>query len=273
MKRPGEELSTAKRCTGELDARAGALRALTGANVPFIVAGAYAFFEYTGIFRDTKDLDVFLRRRDLDAALDALERCGFTRQMEDPVWIAKAWKGEWFVDLIFSSGNGVAVVDDLWFAHAREAEVMGVPVLLAPPEEMIWSKGFVCERERYDGHDITNLIRARGAEMDWERLLARFGEHWEVLLSHLVMYAYAFPSERNAVPRWVRDELLRRSLAQLHEADAPERRACRGTLVSREQYRHVVEHLGYDDERGALREALLGREADDVDAVPAGGGR
>jgi hypothetical protein len=147
---------------------------------------------------------------------------------------------------------------------------MGVPALLAPPEEIIWSKGFVCERERYDGHDVSNLIRARGHEMDWERLLARFGDHWEVLLTHLITYRYAFPSDRSQVPRWVMDELLRRSLGQLDEDDPP-RRVCRGTFVSKEQYRHVVEHLGYEDDRARLRAHTL--EKYDDAAVPAGGGR
>jgi hypothetical protein len=269
MLRPGEELASEKRTSEELDARATALRALSAANVPFVVAGAYAFFEYTGIFRDTKDLDVFLRRRDLEAALDVLEGEGFRRHLEDPLWIAKAFKGEWFVDLIFSSGNGVAIVDDLWLAHARRSEVMGVPVLLAPPEDIIWSKAFVCERERYDGHDIVNLVRAIGHELDWDRLLARFGEHWEVLLSHLVLYRFSFPSDRSQVPRWVMDELLRRELAQLPEEDAA-RRGCRGTLVSKTQYEHVVTHLGYADDRADLRRRLLGGGAD---AIPARGRR
>src|SRR5512133_3394995 len=191
--RIGEELATKDRCPGELDARADALRALAAANVPFVVAGAYAMFEYTGIFRDTKDLDVFLRRGDLDAAFEALEGAGFRTELPDPVWIGKAFRGEWFVDLIFSSGNGVAVVDDLWFQHARPARVMGIDVLLAPPEEMIWSKAFVLERERYDGADVNHLIRACGQQLDWERLLTRFDRYWEVLFSHLLLFRFAYP--------------------------------------------------------------------------------
>ncbi len=159
----GEELSREKRAPGELDARADALRGLNDEGVPYLVAGAYAFFEYTGIFRDTKDLDVFLRRKDLVHALGALERAGFRTDLLDPTWIAKGYRGEWFVDLIFSSGNGVAVVDDAWFEHAREAEVMGVPVLLAPPEEIVWSKAYVCERERYDGNECATSCAPAGA--------------------------------------------------------------------------------------------------------------
>jgi nucleotidyltransferase DUF2204 len=256
MKKAGE-IELQHRSADELDARATALRVLAEGRVPFLVAGAYAHFEYTGVERDTKDLDVFLRREHVDRALDVLETGGFTRHLEDPLWIAKAFRGEWFVDVIFSSGNGIARVDDGWFEHAKEGEVMGVKVLLAPAEEMIWSKAFVCERERYDGNDVVNLVRACGRELDWERLLERFDDRWEVLLSHLVLYRFSFPSERSQVPRWVMSELLHRSLAQLPEQD-PERRICRGTLLSKVQYQHAVERDGFEDERGQLRELLLG---------------
>jgi hypothetical protein len=279
LARIGEEVSTEKRTTGELDARADALRALAEDGVPFLVAGAYAFFEYTGIFRDTKDLDVFLRRADLERAFAALERIGFRTELVDDVWLAKGYRGEWFVDLIFSSGNGVAVVDDLWFAYAREGEVMGVPVLLAPPEEMIWSKGFVCERERFDGNDVANLLRARGDEMDWDRLVARFADHWEILLAQLLYFRFTFPSERSKVPDHVMRELLRRTVETMSEGDL-ERRVCRGRYVSRVQYRHVLEHLGYENANAARaatdaeggREGAAPPEEDHAELSPGGGG-
>ena len=273
--RIGEELSWQNRSPGELDARADALRSLAEERVPFLVAGAYAFFEYTGIFRDTKDLDVFLRRRDLDRALAALERAGFRTERLDPIWIAKGYRGEWFVDLIFSSGNGVAVVDDGWFEHARPGEVMGVPVLLAPPEEIVWSKAYVCERERYDGNDVCHLVRACGLGMDWDRLLARFGEHWEVLLAHLVLYRFSFPSARARVPDWVMRELLRRSWESMVEGDW-DRRICRGSLLSKTQYCHVLEHLGYEDGRaefGSSSGASAPDGGEDGGVSPGGDGR
>lgn len=230
----------------ELDARAEALRALSESRVPFLVAGAYAFFEYTGIFRDTKDLDVFLRERDLDEAFAALEQAGFRTHLLDPGWIGKAYRGEWFVDLIFSSGNGIAVVDERWFEHARPARVMDVDVLLAPPEEMIWSKAFVLERERYDGADVNHLLRSCGDTLDWDHLLFRFDRYWEVLLSHLLLYRFAYPGERSKVPRRVLDALL----ARVHgEGDDHPRPICRGNLMSRVQYQHDLERLGYEDGR------------------------
>jgi hypothetical protein len=261
---------------GEIDARGDALRALAGSRVPFLVAGAYAFFEYTGIFRDTKDLDLFLRERDLEEAFRVLENAGFRTEIEDATWIGKAYRGEWFVDLIFGSGNGVAVVDDLWFEHARPGRVMGVDVLLAPPEEMIWSKGFVLERERYDGADVNHLVRATGDALDWDRLLFRFDRYWEVLLSHLILYRFAYPSERSKVPDRVMEVLLERTAAELG-TDHP-RALCRGNLMSRVQYGHDLTQLGYEDGRrwdegertaGSGAGADGGRERD----LPAGGGR
>jgi hypothetical protein len=257
----------------ELDARQDALRALADSGIPILVAGAYAFAEYTGIRRDTKDLDVFLRERDVEAAFRVLERAGFRTELTDPGWIGKAWRGEWFVDLIFSSGNGVAVVDDLWFHHARPARVMGVDVLLAPPEEMVWSKSFVLERERYDGADVNHLLLHQGETLDWRRILYRFDRYWEVLLSHVLLFRFAYPGTRSKVP----DEVLETLLARLEDelgTDHP-RPLCRGPLISRVQYRHDLEHLGYEDGRAwdeAERNGGTGAHGGERD-VPARGGR
>ncbi len=244
---PEGAAAAAGRHPAELDARADALRALAASDVPFLVAGAYAFFEYTGIVRDTKDLDVFLARADLEGAIAVLEQAGFRGEVLDPVWLAKAWRGDWFVDLIFCSGNGVAVVDDVWFEHARPARVMGTDVLLAPPEEMIWTQSFVLERERYDGADVVHLVHALGGELDWDRIIRRFDRYWEVLLSHLLLYRFAFPGERSKVP----DRVLRTLLDRVEDelgTDHP-RALCRGNLISRLQYRHDLERLGYEDGR------------------------
>lgn len=266
----------AGRSAEELDCRAAALRALADAKVPFVVAGAYAFFEYTGIFRDTKDLDLFLRARDLEAAFRALEKVGFRTELTDPGWIGKGFQGEYFVDLIFSSGNGVAVVDDLWFENARPGEVMGQKVLLAPPEEIVWSKSFVVERERYDGADVNHIVHACGDEMDWNRVLARFDRYYEVLFSHLLLFRFAYPSERSKVPAWVMEELCRRTLGDVEAGDHPQA-ICRGNLLSRVQYQHDYEHHGYEDgrlwdEMERMRRGAGGDETRERDVSTGGGG-
>jgi hypothetical protein len=231
--------------SGELETRSRAIEALSAAGVPFLVAGAYAFFAYTGIFRDTKDLDVMLLERSLPTAFSVLEAVGFETELLDPGWIAKAYAGDSFIDLIFSSSNGLAVVDERWFQHARPATILGHACLIAPVEEIIFTKAFVDERERYDGADVNHLIYACGGEMDWERLLERFGAHWEVLFSHLTLYRFVYPGARGRVPDWLVNDLCQRMLAQLGAGDA-EGRLCRGHLISTRQYRHDYEKLGLE---------------------------
>src|SRR5687768_4572773 len=93
------------------------LRALVNAGVPLVVGGAFALKHYAGIARDTKDLDVFLRRQDLPQAMRALADRGFRTEMTFPHWLAKAFYGEHFVDMIFNSANGLCPVDDAWFEN------------------------------------------------------------------------------------------------------------------------------------------------------------
>jgi hypothetical protein len=225
------------------------LRVLDDAGVPVLVGGGFAFAQYTGIHRYTKDLDLFVRPGDAQWTLDALAAAGYRSEMIAPHWLGKVFADDVsFIDIVFSSGNGVAIVDDEWFDQAEPAEVLGMPVNLSPVEEMIWSKAFVLERERFDGADVAHLIRARGKGLDWERLFRRFDRHWHVLFSHLLFFRFAYPSERSVVPRWV----LRGLMGRLHhelENDVPERRVCQGTLLSSRQYLPDVELWGYQDAR------------------------
>ncbi len=187
-----------------------AIQILHGARIPFLVGGAYALAQYTGIVRHTKDFDIFLRRADALRALDTFAAAGYRTELTYPHWLGKVFFGQDFVDVIFSSGNGVAQVDDVWFAQAARARFLGEDVLLVPPEEMIWSKAFVVERERFDGADINHLVRSCGHVLDWQRLLNRFGPYWPVLLSHLLLFNFVYPSEREAVPGWVMQDLIGR---------------------------------------------------------------
>jgi hypothetical protein len=223
------------------------LRYLKEAGVPFLIGGAFATSRYTGIDRLTKDLDVFLHPADVPDALDALQHGGYHAWLPYPHWLGKVERGDiCCLDMIFSSGNGIARVDESWFDHAVEDDVLGMRLLLCPPEETLWSKAFVQERERFDGADVLHLIRALGPALDWDRLLGRFGELWPVLLSHLVLFRFAYPDCRDHVPQDVMEELTTRLLQQRTEADNP---VCLGTLLSREQYLPDLTMRGYEDAR------------------------
>ncbi len=212
-----------------------AMEVLNRAKVPFLVGGAFAFIHQAGIDKSTKDLDIFARPLDVQRLLEACATAGYETELVFSHWLAKIRSPEGFIDVIFSSGNGVAAVDDGWFEHAADGEVLNVPVKIAPPEETIWSKAFVMERERYDGADVSHLILALGERLDWDRLIQRFGPHWRVLLAHLVMFGFIFPSARSRVPEGVMRELLQRLDAEVGAPDATEP-VCYGTLLSWSQY-------------------------------------
>jgi hypothetical protein len=78
------------------------------------VAGAFALCEHTGIYRDTKDLDLFLTARNAALALQSLREEGFECEVCDPVWLFKAHRNSFFVDLITGMSNAAIVVDDSW---------------------------------------------------------------------------------------------------------------------------------------------------------------
>jgi Nucleotidyl transferase of unknown function (DUF2204) len=232
-----------------------AMRALIEAGAPFLVGGAYAFERYTGIARHTKDFDIFVKQADCDRVLDVLRDLGCRTERTFPHWLAKAHLGDLFIDVIYSAGSGIAVVDDEWFEHAPEGTVLGVPARLIPAEEMIWSKAFVQERERYDGADVIHLIHCRAEHFDWKRLLRRFGPDWRVLFSYLVLFGFVYPSRRQAIPARVVDTLAAR-LRREAVTEPPPDKVCRGTLLSRAQYLVDMEAWGYVDARLDPRVAM-----------------
>src|SRR5688572_32954740 len=183
---------------------------LNRSGVPYMVGGTYAFQYYAGIARSTKDFDIFFRREDAQRVLDALTRASFKTKVAFTHCLAKARHGDRLIDVIYSSGNGVADVDDEWFAHAIDVEVLGVIVKLCPPEEMVWSKGMIMERERYDGADVAHLFRHCSGLLNWERLVRRFGPNWRVLLSHLILFGFIYPGERALIPAAVMRDLMNR---------------------------------------------------------------
>lgn len=218
-----------------------------------MVGGAYAMRVHAGIERDTKDLDLFVHRADVERALEALAAEGYRTELTSPVWIAKAFgPGDQLVDLIFGSDNGMAEVDELWFDNAISADVLGEDVHVIPAEELIWSKAFVMQRLRYDGADIAHILRAKADELDWTRLLTRFEKQWRVLLSHLVLFGFIYPGERTRIPVDVMRDLLRRLEGELSLVE-PTARVCRGGLLARDQYVVDVDEWGYADARAVTR--------------------
>jgi hypothetical protein len=230
-----------------------ALTALNRARVPYVVSGAFAMYEYTGLWRNTKDLDIFLEPHLVSRALRTLEGAGFTVELTDPKWLAKARKGDILIDLIFAAGNMVATVDPSWVERAIPSVVLGVRTRLASPEDLMSWKAFIAERHRFDGADLAHMIQGLEGNLDWKHLLARLGEHWELLLWHVIFFRYIYPCHAHYVPAWLMDELLGRYRRLVDGADPVKSPGFRGTLVSQFSFRGDVEH-GYRDLRSELGE-------------------
>lgn len=225
---------------------ADALRELSRFGLPFLLGGTYALSVYTGITRATKDLDIVCKPSDYPRILERFKNLGYAIQIEDERWVAKVFRGEHFFDVIFASWQGGMPVTDQWFEQAPRVEVFGIAVRVIAPTELIWSKAFVQLRHRYDGADIVHLMLKQHDRIDWRRLLAYMDLQWEVLLVHLLNFRWAYPSEREHVPRWLMDELIGRLERQL-DLPPPRVKICRGRMLSQIDYESAVKDWGFAD--------------------------
>jgi predicted nucleotidyltransferase len=210
--------------------------------VPFVVSGAAALRQHTGIARNTKDLDLFLPAEYMSDALQSLQEEGFETEVNDPVWLAKAHRGEYFVDLITGMSNAVILVDQSWIDRGIPCDQFGVQAKVLAPEELIASKIFVTRRERFDGADIVHVIYGTKGRLDWDRVLHLLGEHWEMLLWTLLLFHYVYPAHADYVPRRIWDDLLGRLRAQLAHPDP--KASFRGSLIDPPMFNIDIKEWG-----------------------------
>ena len=149
----------------------------TARMLPFSSAAATRSRHYTGIDRNTKDFDIFVRRDDYDRIMAALAAAG-CRDRADLSSLARQSQlrarlcrchlqlGQRHRRSSMTRGSSTP----------RAALSSACRCRLCPVEEMIWSKAFIMERERYDGADIMHLLLACAEALDWARLLSRFGD-------------------------------------------------------------------------------------------------
>jgi hypothetical protein len=260
----------------EVRVHAQALKLLNDAGIHYVVSGAVALGYYTGLWRNTKDLDLFLVPQDITPAMIQLASHGYEVATLAEHWLAHAKIGQYYVDLIHGFGGWRAQIDAEWYARGVPAEVLGQPVRVTPVEDLIWIKAYVCHRERFDGADICHLIQARHATLDWHHLLRRFGDGWELLLFYLSLYRFVYPSHRSDIPAWVTRELANRRSAQARRPwNGPP--VCRGTLLDRFSYLGDIQQgladgrLPYVEAQGYSERDLVADRAEALRVVETGG--
>ena len=227
-----------------------ALQTLNEAGIKYVISGLYALYEYTGIYRKTKDLDVFVEPGVVVEAARVLKQTGFKVYLEQAHWIAKAMFGDVQIDLIYGMGNGMAFIDHAWYERSRPGILAATPVRIAPPEDLIWHRLFVSERHRSDSADVLHLIMCRGPELEWEHLVRRVGDDWRLLLAQIHLFDFVYPGHREHVPLRVRQQLYERAEQEI--STVGDARVCRGTMISRFSYSIDVNEWGFRDPRKEL---------------------
>lgn len=222
------------------------LQSFEAAGHQYAVAGAFALQKHTGIFRLTKDLDIFLSPDAARAALESLKHAGFRCEVCDPIWLAKVHRDGYFVDLITGMSNGVITVDQSWIDRAHPASVLGVHTRVLGAEELLASKLFVTRRERFDGADISHVIYATHGKLEWARILELAGEHWELVLWNLILFRYVYPAHSKLVPQSVWRDLLTR-LSELVLNSREGSGEFRGSLVDDAMFAIDVEEWGLEN--------------------------
>jgi len=174
-----------------------AMDALRAAGIPFMLGGGFALAAFTGRWRDTKDIDFYIRPADRQQTVQALDAAGFkdyfAQRPYDRKWIYRSIRSGVIVDIIWSMANQRAQVDEVWFERAGALELRGQHLLIVPPEEFMWCKLYILQRDHCDWTDVFNLLYALGHRLDWSRLVARLGEDVPLLRALLSVYGWLCP--------------------------------------------------------------------------------
>lgn len=215
---------------------------LIAEKIPFMVGGTYAFTAYTGIMRETKDLDLITTKENTLKALQLLGEKGFATELLDPLWIGKIYHDDIFIDIIFAERNNIYQVTKPWFENPRFATVMHRKLQLMPLEYMISTKAYVAFREKYDGSDINYLLLQHATKINWDLLVARMKPDWQLLFMHLIMFMYVFPSAKETIPPWVIQKYVQK--LQDFLPIQVDKKITKGHLISYE-YVYAIEKLGF----------------------------
>lgn len=208
------------------------LQRATHQGVPFALGGGLALGIYTGKGRHTKDLDLYILAQQRQTMQRMMSACGLRDYFEtkpyDRDWIYRAHDGEVIVDSIWSMANKRAEVDDRWLKEGPVIRMFDQEFRVIPPEELIWSKLYVVQRDRCDWPDILNLIDATGPALNWDHLLARVAEDAPLLKAVLSVFSWVAPERAQQMPKWVWTKL---GLARPETTQDPEGRPRRPDLL------------------------------------------
>jgi putative nucleotidyltransferase-like protein len=179
--------------------------------VPFLLGGGFALATYSGRWRNTKDMDCYVLPRDRKDMIEILSELGFGDYYDqlpyERHWIYRGVQDDVIVDVIWQMANRGAVVDRSWFSHAPTLDIRGKALHVLAPEEAIWNKIYVLQRDRCDWPDLFNILSGVGPWIDWDRLVARLADDAPLLSGVLAVFGWLCPERAAELPEWLWDRL------------------------------------------------------------------
>jgi hypothetical protein len=179
--------------------------------IPFALGGGLALGVYTQKFRRSKDIDIYILPEHRDSIIRIMGECGLEdyHSVREYVrdWIYRAHADDVIVDAIWAMANKRAVVDERWLTAGPVVQMFGQQFRVIPPEELMWSKLYVLQRDRCDWPDIMNLMYAAGPTLDWRHLLGRVAEDKPLVKGVLSVFSWLSPERAALIPRYVWEAL------------------------------------------------------------------
>jgi hypothetical protein len=200
--------------------------------LPFALGGGLALGVYTEKFRRSKDLDIYIVPEHREQVIRVMSECGLDDYF--PVkeyvrhWIYRGHRDDVIVDAIWAMANQRAQVDSRWIDGGPMVQMFGQEFHVIPPEELLWSKLYVMQRDRCDWPDIMNLVYAAGPTLDWNHLLRRVAEDRPLLKGVLSVFSWLSPQRAAGIPSRVWEQL---GLAVPKPETDPEGRPARKDLL------------------------------------------
>jgi hypothetical protein len=146
-----------------------AAAALRAADVPFLLGGSLASWARGG--PETRhDLDLMIKREDVERAVAALTEAGLRAEDPPEEWLVKTWDGDVLVDLIFAP-KGLAIDDDV-IARGEEMPVLSMQMRVMALEDVLITKLMAITEHHLRYESPLAIARALREQVDWAQVRA-----------------------------------------------------------------------------------------------------
>src|ERR671916_221094 len=146
-----------------------AAAALRGAGVPFLLGGSLASWARGG--PETRhDLDLMIKREDVERAVAALTEAGMRAEDPPEEWLAEALGGGLLVDLIFSP-KGLPIDDEV-IARGDEMAVLSMQMRVMAIEDVLITKLMAIDEHHIRFEGLLPIARALREQIDWAHVRA-----------------------------------------------------------------------------------------------------